>query len=240
MMSRLIISLGIILIPLLSEAQRTSGEKTAQLLEQAKDLNRQGKYEEANVKFRQILSLNEVIPSEMCYHFAETLFAIGQFQNSKNFINKYFELTGKGGDNYDEVKKLEEMVDNELVAIRDCHRCNTTGYRYFPCRTCEQKGEVTQQCYYCRGHGIAPCTKCKGDGVLISVSALGGSEYHTCDRCQGAGTETCHICHGQKTLTSTCPTCNGFLFEAGTQLCDHKDHPEDGFVVPYTFEKSTN
>ena len=220
--------------------EESSSDRTNRLLEEAKALNLEGKYEEANVKFRQILALNEVIPSEMCYHFAETLFAIGQYQNSKNFIQKYFELTGKAGDNYKEVKNLEEMVDGKLVAIRECHRCNTTGYRYFPCRTCHRKGEVTSTCHYCKGHGVAPCAKCKGDGVLISSKALGGSEYLTCDRCNGAGKETCPICEGEKVLSLPCPSCNGYLFEASDEICDHHDHPEDGFVVPYVFEKSTN
>ncbi len=211
---------------------------TEQYLGEAKALNLEGKYEEANVKFRKILALNEVIPSELCYHFAETLFAIGQFQNSKNFVSKYFELTGQGGDNYDEVKKLEGMVDEQLTAIRECHRCSITGYRYFPCSTCDQTGEVEEECYYCHGHGIASCPKCNGDGVLISANALGGNDYHTCDRCEGNGQETCPICNGETTLTNICPTCSGFLYETSKDLCDHQDHPEDGFVVPYEFEKS--
>lgn len=209
-------------------------------LEEAKGLNLEGQYDEANVKFRKILALNEVIPSEMCYHFAETLFAIGQFQNSKNFVTKYFELTGQGGDNYIEVKKLESMVDEQLTAIRECHRCSTTGYRYFPCTTCNQSGEVEEICYYCHGHGIASCPKCHGDGVLISANALGGNDYQTCDRCDGDGKETCPICDGETTLTLTCPTCSGFLYETSKELCDHHDHPEEGFVVPYVFEKSQN
>ncbi len=213
---------------------------TQQYLEEAIALNAESKYEEANVKFRKILALNEVIPSEMCYHFAETLFAIGQFQNSQNFITKYFDLTGKSGENYKEVKKLEGMVNEQLTAIRECHRCSTTGYRYFPCTTCNQRGEIEETCYYCLGHGIATCPKCQGSGVLISDNALGGNEYQTCDRCDGEGTETCPICHGDKTIISTCPIYSGFLYETSAQICDHQDHPEDGFVVPYVFEKSGN
>jgi len=216
------------------------GDLTQKYLDEAKALNADGKYEEANVKFRKILALNEVIPSEMCYHFAETLFAIGQYQNSKNFIMKYFDLTGEIGDNYKEVKKLEGMVDEQLTAIRDCHRCSTIGYRYFPCRTCNQTGEINEVCYYCQGHGIAQCSKCTGDGVLISANALGGNDYRTCDRCNGDGKESCPICQGETTLILTCPICSGSLFETSSKICDHQDHPEDGFVVPYVFEKSGN
>ncbi len=217
-----------------------SSALTQQYLEEAKELNFEGHYEEANVKFRKILALNEVIPSEMCYHFAETLFAIGQFQNSKNFVTKYFELTGQGGDNYDEVKKLESMVDEQLTAIRECHRCSTTGYRYFPCTTCSRSGVVEEVCHYCQGHGIASCPKCHGGGVLISANVLGGNGYHTCDRCEGDGMETCPLCNGKTMLISTCPTCSGFLYETSKELCNHLDHPEEGFVVPYVFEKSQN
>ena len=218
-----------------------SGEDlTAQYLQEAKNLNAAGKYDEANVKFRKILALNDVIPSEMCYHFAETLYAIGQFQNSKNFVTKYFELTGEAGDNYDEVKKLEVMIDEKLLAIRECHRCSVTGYRYKPCTTCEQTGLIEEVCHYCQGVGIASCPKCQGDGVIISANALGGRGYQTCDRCNGDGKEECPICHGVKTLSSTCHECSGFLFETSTEICDHLDHPEDGFVVPYQFEKSGN
>jgi len=217
----------------------SSEELTQKYLEEGKALNAEGKYREANGKFRQILAFNEAIPTEMCYHFAETLYAIGQYQNSKNFIEKYFDLTGDTGDNYREVKKLETMVDEKLVATRECHRCNVTGYRFYPCNTCQQTGEIEDTCYYCNGHGIASCAKCKGDGVLISAKALGGNDYHTCDRCDGEGIETCPICNGDKVLTSVCPTCRGFTFETSSELCDHQDHPEDGFIVPYTFEKSS-
>ena len=219
---------------------RNASDLTQKYLEEAKALNASGDYDAANIKFRQILALNEVIPAEMCYHFAETLYAIGQFQNSKNFVSKYFELTGTTGENYREVKKLEEMVDAKLDVIRACHRCNTVGYRYKPCQTCSQTGVVEERCYYCQGHGIAVCTKCKGNGVLISANALGGSDYRTCDRCEGNGKEICPTCNGDKTLKSDCPSCNGFFFETSAEICDHQDHPEDGFVVPNVFEKSGN
>ncbi|MEQ9427025.1 MAG: molecular chaperone DnaJ [Cyclobacteriaceae bacterium] len=221
-------------------AQDANSDLTQDLLEQAIKLNKEGKYQEANEKFRQILTISKSIPTEMTYHFAETLYAIGQYQNSKNFIQKYFELTGKTGDNFDQIKELERMVDEKMVAIKECHRCNAVGYRYFPCQTCQQEGTVDEACYYCKGLGVARCVKCRGDGVLISANAMGVNEYHTCDRCNGNGTETCPICEGDKTLTSDCPTCNGTLFQHSKELCDHEDHPEDGFTVPYTFEKSSN
>ncbi|MDA0194816.1 MAG: hypothetical protein O2887_04945 [Bacteroidetes bacterium] len=209
-------------------------------LEEAKILNQKGRYDEANIIFRKILSLSEVIPSELCYHFAETLYGIGQYQNSKNFVDKYFELTGSTGDNYAEVKMLEEMVDNQMIAIKKCDLCDISGYRLIPCEECNSVGTVTKACHYCKGYGVSVCTKCHGEGVLITENSLGVNQYYTCDRCNGDGMETCPICSGEKMLTVDCPVCYGSLKQSGTELCDHRNHDVPAVEDPYVFEKSSN
>jgi len=176
----------------------------------------------------------------LCYHFAETLYGIGQYQNSKNFVDKYFQLTGRTGDNYAEVKMLEEMVNNEMQAIKECDLCNVSGYRLIPCEECVSVGTVKKVCHYCKGYGISVCTKCHGEGVLISANVLGVNEYYTCDRCNGDGKETCLICSGEKMLVVDCPVCNGSLKQPGTELCDHQDHDHPAAEVPYVFDKSSN
>jgi len=218
--------------------QSDNRELSDKYLEEAKLLNQQGRYEEANLVFRKILAFGEVIPSELCYHFAETLYGIGQYQNSKNFVDKYFQLTGRTGDNYNEVKMLEEMVNGEMESMRNCNLCSASGYRLIPCGECNAVGTVSGVCHNCNGVGISVCIKCKGEGVLITSNALGGSDYFTCDRCNGDGNEMCPLCAGVKTLVLDCPTCNGTLKQPSPELCNHKPH--DDLDVKYQFEKSSN
>lgn len=240
-LTRLIFSFSLLFLSFQVFGQQLDNKQLSdKYFEEAKILNQQGLYDEANVIFRKILALSETIPSELCYHFAETLYGVGQYQNSKNFIDKYFELTGRIGDNYNEVKMLEQMVNEEMQAIRECDLCNAFGYRLIACEECGSIGTVSAVCHYCHGNGISVCTKCKGEGVLITANDLGGDDYFTCDRCNGDGLETCPLCLGTKTLVLDCLVCNGTRKQPGHELCDHEVHDHPTLDVHYQFEKSSN
>ena len=96
-LSVLLISLTL-LVPALVQAQTPLPEgmslEMQQALNYAKGLMADEDYEGANRTFRQLLKSGEVLPDDLAYLFSETLFMLGQYQNSRNFLNKYLEVTG--------------------------------------------------------------------------------------------------------------------------------------------------
>ena len=179
-------------------------------------------YEEANLVFRKILTLNEVIPSEFCYYFAETLYNLNQYQNSKNFIEKYYDLTENSGEFYQQVQQLENLVDNEIEKILQCQLCDKKGYRLQTCSTCSGGGKIVDECSYCKGKGKIGCSICRGEGVIIKVNVFNEKEYHTCHHCGGSGVELCSECKGEKTIEKECIACNGTGLESTDIICNHE------------------
>ena len=201
-------------------------------MDQARTFMEEENYQQANVVFRKILSLNAVIPNDMSYLFAETLYVLGQYKNSQNFLTKYLTLTGRTGSYYQEALDLQELLDGEMRAVRDCEFCNGNGFRLAACSTCKETGYLSRTCTQCRGVGKVQCRKCLGEGVIISLDALGQRKYETCDNCDSKGIHECPSCLGKKFIEATCPTCLGTKKMQTSVICNHQplaqhDH-EDG------------
>lgn len=197
------------------------------LLEQAKKKMEAGDYPQANLIFRRMLKLNSVLPTEMSYLFAETLYKVGQYENSMNFLKKYQDITDRSGDYYLLSVELEKELMLKLQEIRHCGLCDSHGYRLAPCEECHQTGKTQQECQLCRGKGIIACPVCTGAGVIISYDQFNTKQYRSCERCQSKGVVTCNVCQGEKEITSACPQCGGKGSLATNQLCDHIAHPND-------------
>lgn len=183
----------------------------------------QENYQAANLTFRKILSTGEVIPTDMTFLFSHTLYMIDQFQNSKNFLDKYFRLTGRGGKYYNDALELKRVLDKEIEEILSCSLCDSHGYRLQPCTVCHQTGIVSQTCSFCLGVGVTLCKVCDGSGVLITKNPLGEDHYQTCPNCDGKSQVVCKVCSGEKIEVSQCAACNGSHFKATETLCNHKD-----------------
>ena len=186
-------------------------------------------YAEANRSFRKTLAINKVLPSDLSYYFAETLYHLGQYQNSKNFIEKYLTLTGYNGDFYNEANNLEDLLNEEFNKILNCPRCNDFGYRLIPCDHCGASGLEISTCYQCKGLGNSLCPKCTGRGVVIYVDSFGQKHYQECDICEGVGYVTCELCGGTKLITRTCSVCFGEKVKASSVICNHTDDQEELF-----------
>lgn len=182
----------------------------------------QGDYESANITFRKILALDTILPSQFCYYFAETLYMVGQYQNSKSFINKYYELTGIKGRFYENVTNLEKMVELEISNLSNCQFCDPNGYRLETCAVCDGHGVHNTTCSYCRGKGLILCQQCKGHGVEININQYGENEYKSCKICQTRGYVVCPTCKGNKISSVTCQVCNGLGKTSSAQVCNHK------------------
>ena len=191
-----------------------------------------GNYDVANVSFRKALATNKVLPTNLSYYFAETLYQIRQYQNSINFVDKYLELAGQGGDFYEEAIYLKGLIEQEFVAIRECHRCNSFGYRLVPCQRCASTGIEQGACFECRGKGQTLCPKCTGKGVYITLDKFNQQLFETCSRCAGDGAIVCSVCQGARVITTSCTRCLGSEFQSTQILCNHQDEQPE--ILDYT------
>ena len=201
---RVIFSLTVILffylVPFnnsIAQASRTDYE-LSQKMKQALTYMQEGNYDNANTVFRNILATEKVLPNNLSYHFALTLYHINQYRNSDNFLNKYFKLTGKAGDFYDESLQLQDLLKIEFTKIENCQLCDVNGYKYVTCTFCKGQKTILESCTKCRGVGKISCLKCKGEGVVITIDAFNERKYQTCDRCEGKGIHICDLCDGKK------------------------------------------
>ncbi len=180
------------------------------------------KYEEANLTFREMLASKKVLPTNMSFFFAETLYMINQYHNSENFLNKYLDLAGKGGDYYTQATELQTLLSTRKNEIKECNYCNVFGYRLNNCQLCEGKGSLVSTCYYCKGIGKTSCLTCQGDGVIVTKNIFDVAEYKSCHVCNTNGYHACKVCHGSKIVNNQCPDCLGSKFIASKEICDHK------------------
>lgn len=212
-----------VLLPALSYGQlKPNLGQTSRQMNAAIGAMEDGQYERANNIFREIIDSKVPLPSEMPFYFAETLFHLGQYDNAANFLDKYLEINGFKGDNYEAAKDLENKLIAPLQAIRTCSLCDRKGYRYQICTTCEGAKSMEQTCHVCKGKAIVGCSRCAGSGMLTKKNVFNIMEYFECERCSGKGRLTCPTCEGAKIIHSKCRTCNGSGTIGSDELCDHE------------------
>ncbi|BDD04665.1 hypothetical protein [Aureibacter tunicatorum] len=180
-----------------------------------------GNYEQANYLFRKALATRKVIPGDLCYFFAETLYMLKQYQNASNLIEKYFTLTSTNGDYYDQALELAELIDRKVNINRRCSKCDFYGYKYTECIHCDEDGKINSTCYYCRGTGLRYCSPCSGEGIIITTGPLGSSLYQKCGVCESKGYVECSLCHGEKNIDTDCSVCLGSRKIRTLEICTH-------------------
>ena len=153
-------------------------------------------YQTANSIFRNLIDSGLPLPDEMPYYFSETLFQLGQYDNSTNFLNKYFELTGFNGQNYQGATELKEKLKAPLSQIIACDLCDRRGYRLEICFTCEGHKHTEQACSYCKSRGIVGCSRCGASGMIKRLNVFNIVEFFECERCAGKGRLSCPECEG--------------------------------------------
>ncbi|WP_245579259.1 outer membrane protein assembly factor BamD [Algoriphagus mannitolivorans] len=185
-------------------------------------------YQTANSIFRNLIDSGLPLPEEMPYYFSETLFELGQYDNSQNFLNKYLELTGFNGKNYQGASELKKRLEKPLSEIKACPLCDLRGYEFQTCFTCEGAKEIEQVCNYCKGKNVVGCSRCGATGMIKKVNVFNIVEFYECERCSGKGRLTCPECNGTGKEVSDCKTCKGSGKLTSDQLCDHKPHVHVG------------
>ncbi|WP_152425116.1 hypothetical protein [Nafulsella turpanensis] len=197
-------------------------KEAAALLAQAKrEMGRQD-YAAANKSFRQMLALHTPLPTEMCYFFAGTLFNLGQYENSLQFLEKYRSLAGPGGEFYHQSEELKKQLEEQMHIIRECAACDSQGYVQQLCSYCRGMGKVEQNCTRCYGRKKAVCSGCKGEGVRIEEDLFGQKKYQSCPDCEATGIRKCTYCKGEGKVTSNCEYCKGLGQLSTDELCSHE------------------
>ena len=181
-------------------------------------------YQTANSIFRNLIDSGLPLPEEMPYYFSETLFQLGQYDNSQNFVNKYLELTGFTGQNYEAATRLKEKLKAPLAQILACELCDRRGYRYENCMTCQGKKQTEQACSYCKAKGVVGCSRCGASGMIKKVNVFNLVDFYECERCGGKGRLNCPTCSGSGKEIGACKTCEGSGKTPSNALCNHEAH----------------
>lgn len=148
------------------------------LLDSAVWLSQQGKYAEADGKFRQLLRTVKSVPSDLVYHFGENSFHLGNYKQSVDWLNKYIQLKGTSGQYsaqaVERLKTAEEALMNER-ALQS-----------------RQAGQILSKDFNidCGPTGKVTCPVCKGSTVIVKKGYLGDT-YKTCPYCHKEGYLDC-------------------------------------------------
>lgn len=135
-------------------------------------------YELADQKFRFVLENLKSLPSDLTYYFGKNSFYLLKFKQSIDWLNKYIQLKGTGGQHYNDALDVLHRAEAEYVKEK----------------TSESKkaGELLSNNYEidCGPSNKVTCPVCKGDHVIVKRGAF-ANEYKTCPYCDEHGMLTC-------------------------------------------------
>ncbi len=144
-----------------------------------------GKYEDADESFRQVLESVNVLPAEICFYFGANSFYLEKYKQSINWLNKYIALKGTSGQFFDECNKYLKKAEEQYLHASD---------------TAEKEAEVYEPSEVidytvmpkvdCGPSGMIVCPVCKGQTVIIKRTAM-SLEYQSCPYCDDHGNLSC-------------------------------------------------
>lgn len=158
--------------------QTQANQSVRAQLDSAIALTNAGKYAEADEKYRYVLKNLKSLPSDLTFHFGRNSYLLGQYSQSVDWLNKYIQLKGPGGQYYEEAVDWMKKAEQEVLKEREVKSAEATvllskNYDI----DCGPTGKVT-------------CPVCSGSTVVIKKTYLGDS-YKTCTFCKKLGYLTC-------------------------------------------------
>ena len=141
-------------------------------------LMEEGKYTEADVKFRFVLANLRSIPSDLTFHFGKNSFHLARYQQSIDWLNKYIQLKGTNGQFSAEAMEIKRNAEREYLKEKS------------------QQSDKVEQVFStnydldCGPTGKVVCPACRGDHVIIRKGTF-SNEYRTCPYCDEHGLLTC-------------------------------------------------
>lgn len=147
-------------------------------LDSAIALTNISRYEEADEKYRYVLKNLKSLPSDLTYYFGKNSYMLGKFSQSVDWLNKYIQLKGPGGEFYDEAVSWKEKAEKDLLNERAQQSVQAT--------TILSKNYDID----CGATGKVTCPVCNGSTVVIKKTYL-GDQYKTCAYCKKQGYLSC-------------------------------------------------
>jgi tetratricopeptide (TPR) repeat protein len=137
-----------------------------------------GEYELADEKFRYVLNNIKSVPSDLVFFFGKNSFYLKDYKQSVDWLNKYIQLKGTGGQySLEAADILEEaqagILLEKMNTIKNSDQILSRNYEI----DCGPSGKIT-------------CPVCKGNHVIIKKGPF-GDEYKTCSYCDDHGILTC-------------------------------------------------
>jgi hypothetical protein len=135
-------------------------------------------YQLADQKFRLVLDNLKSVPSDLTYYFGKNSFYLLKFKQSIDWLNKYIQLKGTGGQHYADALAILQRAETEFVKEKSTES--------------KKAGELLSNNYEidCGPSNKVSCPVCKGDHVIIKRGAF-SNEYKTCPYCDEHGMLTC-------------------------------------------------
>ena len=144
----------------------------------AVELMEGGRHDEADSLYRHVMANMKVLPAELAFYFGKNSYYLAEYKLSINWLSKYIELKGTGGQYYDECSSLlakanEAFRIQEKVA-QDPESIKLTGRQLSDCETI----------------GKVICPVCQGQTVIVKKGNL-GTRFFTCPYSDEHGYLTC-------------------------------------------------
>jgi hypothetical protein len=137
-----------------------------------------GEYQAADKKILSVLKSVKSVPSDLTFYLGKNSFFLGKYKQSTDWLNKYIQLKGTGGQFSEEAIAIKNRAEVELLKEKQLET--------------KQTAQVFSKDFDidCGPTGKVVCPVCNGSTVIIKRGYFGDT-YKTCGYCQLKGTLTC-------------------------------------------------
>jgi hypothetical protein len=135
-------------------------------------------YEAAEKKILFVLKNVKSVPSDLTFYLGKTSYYLGKYKQSTDWLNKYIQLKGTGGQFSEEAIDIKKKAEGELLKEKQLES--------------KQALQVFSKDFDidCGPTGKVICPVCNGSTVIIKKSYFGNT-YKTCGYCHLKGTLEC-------------------------------------------------
>ncbi|MCC5931717.1 MAG: hypothetical protein JJU28_20895 [Cyclobacteriaceae bacterium] len=149
----------------------------------------EGRYQEADRRFRFVLDNSRVLPADIAFYFGANSYYLERYKQSINWLNKYIELKGTSGQFFDKSTEMLQLAEDKYreINMASTRSPETTERDTLRTRNSEDRVFALVDC----GDTKVVCPVCNGRGVIIKTSVFGERSYKTCPFGDEHGLLTC-------------------------------------------------
>lgn len=160
------------------QAEQRKRAAIMQVLDSAVRFMENGEYAKADTKLLYVLNNVKSVPSDLTFYFGKNSFYLEKYKQSVDWLNKYIQLKGTGGQFYEEAIGILRKAEEGLLKAR--------------AQEAAKAEQVLSTSYDidCGPSGKVICPVCKGTTVVIRKGYI-NNQYQTCQFCDKHGNLTC-------------------------------------------------